>query len=312
MRPDLKVSTIIPVFGRHDVLRRAVASVLRQSHPVHEVIIVDDASHPPISDDDVGSSDARVRVIRSLRNCGPASARNMGIQASTGELIAFLDSDDVWYANKLEVQIHEYQERASRSKLSAIVCSWDVVHPGRPLTYSRRPLESAALEDFASGCWYSPGSTLLIERSAFDKIGLFADELRRLEDFEWFLRFAAAGGQLYSAPVVGAAIRHGRRAIYSEVRPAAAAILKRFDAMKSFKLSPPVSRKLRAWLHVELAAAARNEDSWGRLLWHLACSLCLVPRTSVEIKTWWTIGPPRGSELPIESERTSPSDPGPQ
>jgi len=312
MRPDLRVSTIIPVFGRHDVLRRAVASVLRQSHPVHEVIVVDDASHPPISDDDVGSSDARVRVIRSLRNGGPASARNMGIEASSGELIAFLDSDDVWYANKLEVQIHEYQKRASRSELCAIVCSWDVVHPGRPSTYSRRPLESGALVDFASGCWYSPGSTLLINRSAFDRVGLFADGLRRLEDFEWFLRFAAAGGKLYSAPVVGAAIRHGRRAFYSDVRLAAAEILRRFRAETSFDPPSPVYRRLRAWLHVELAAAARNEKSWGRLFWHLACSFCLVPRTSVEIKTWWTIGPPRGSELPIDAARTAPSDHGPR
>lgn len=291
-----KVSVIIPVKDRHDLLRYAVSSALGQTYPIHEVIIVDDGSITPITRAHVGSTDGRLKIIRLSRNSGAGAARNAGIKESTGALLAFLDSDDVWFEDKLQAQVEHYWAHAASSDLVAIVCGWDVVFPGSPPTFSRHPLPSVRLKDFASGCWFSPGSTLLIGRGAFDKVGLFSPQLRRLEDFEWFLRFALAGGRLCSAPVIGASIRQGRRARYADVCFAARKIVHRFGAEAQPSVPKTAYRRLRAWLQVELAAAARNERRWGLLFWHLALSFCLVPRNSIEIKRWWSVAQPRGPQ----------------
>ena len=96
------VSVVIPTFNRAKVVTRAIDSVLEQTYRNCEVIVVDD-----------GSTDDTADVLRSYKdkivyiqqkNAGPSAARNRGIRESKGEFIAFLDSDDLWFATKLERQ----------------------------------------------------------------------------------------------------------------------------------------------------------------------------------------------------------------
>ncbi len=97
-----RISVVIPAFNRAGVLLDAVASVLRQTLPAFEIIVVDDGS----TDDTprvTASLPPPVRVIRQ-DNRGVAAARNTGILAARGEWIAFLDSDDIWLPSKLEEQ----------------------------------------------------------------------------------------------------------------------------------------------------------------------------------------------------------------
>src|SRR3954464_15397715 len=91
---ELLVSAIIPTYNREHVVGRAVESALRQTYARTEVIVVDD-----------GSTDRTLEALRvygdritviTQKNGGPAAARNSGIRASNGQLIAFLDSDDLW------------------------------------------------------------------------------------------------------------------------------------------------------------------------------------------------------------------------
>ncbi len=101
-----KVSVIIPFYNRANKLQRAVKSVLKQTHQNFEIILVDDGSADNAKKLKklVDSSD-KIKLLKNSKNLGASSARNKGIKAATGDYIAFLDSDDEYVENKLEVCI---------------------------------------------------------------------------------------------------------------------------------------------------------------------------------------------------------------
>lgn len=94
-------SVIIPSYGRPDLLRAALDSVLAQSIDDFEVIIVDDCSPEPV---DIAANQ-RVRVVRTAVNSGAAAARNLGVANATGEVLAFLDDDDEWGPDRLRYAV---------------------------------------------------------------------------------------------------------------------------------------------------------------------------------------------------------------
>lgn len=111
------ISVIIPTFNRSKLLERCVQSVIDQTYPVREVVIVDDGS---TDETEVvvstlikrhSDSETAVRYVKQKQQ-GPAAARNTGIAATTGEWIAFLDSDDLWLPEKLELQTRALEKCA--------------------------------------------------------------------------------------------------------------------------------------------------------------------------------------------------------
>jgi glycosyltransferase involved in cell wall biosynthesis len=102
MSDKMKISAVIPAYNCEAHIARAIDSVLNQTHPADEIIIVDD-----------GSSDDTVQAVRSYgdkvtliqqENAGASAARNTGIEAATGNWIAFLDADDEWLPDMLQRQ----------------------------------------------------------------------------------------------------------------------------------------------------------------------------------------------------------------
>ena len=180
-----KVSVIIPVFNGENYLREAIDSVLSQTYPRHEVIVVDDGSTDGTWAliESFGSS---VRGIRK-ENGGVASALNCGIQQASGEYIAWLSHDDLFLPMKLERQV-ESLLRAPHFKASytdyyvidgAGKIFAEVETPWYPRTEAIRALFAGV---------YINGSTMIIERSCFDEVGLFSEELRYTQDIEMWLR----------------------------------------------------------------------------------------------------------------------------
>ena len=124
-----KVSVIIPFFNEIGTARRAILSALAQTHQNLEVIAIDDGSTEDASELEViAAADKRLRIIRKS-NGGPASARNMGMRAATGEYVAFLDGDDTWAPEKIAVQMRQMQEGGYFFSHT----SYHVVHPQRDL-----------------------------------------------------------------------------------------------------------------------------------------------------------------------------------
>src|SRR5574338_1419172 len=108
-----KVSVIIPAYNGKDHLGEAIRSVMEQTYPPQEIIVVDDASPESISETVEKFDDPRIRYIRHKENLGAVSARRTGVQASSGDIIALLDQDDLFHRQKLELHVacmHEHPE----------------------------------------------------------------------------------------------------------------------------------------------------------------------------------------------------------
>lgn len=189
------VSVIIPTHNYARFVGRAVDSALGQTHAPAEVIVVDDGSTDDTPKVLAGYGD-RVRVIRQVRR-GPAVARNAGIRAARGDLVALLDSDDHWRPQKLARQVAALRADPAPG---AVGCgSVRVDAAGRVVAevIPRSPpagvdltaqLRGVALRDVWVG---GSCSGALIPRRVLDEVGLFDESLTAAEDWDLWLRVAA-------------------------------------------------------------------------------------------------------------------------
>src|ERR1039457_3090847 len=110
-QPQPGITVVIPVRNREHLIARAIQSVVAQTLPVDEIVVVDDASTDHTVDVVEGFTNSlnNLTLISLKENVGAASARNIGIKNANGDLIAFLDSDDVWHHEKLFKQVREFE-----------------------------------------------------------------------------------------------------------------------------------------------------------------------------------------------------------
>jgi glycosyltransferase involved in cell wall biosynthesis len=181
-----EVSVIIPTFNRSVMVRRALRSVLEQDHPDFEVIVVDDAS----SDDtrEQIPNRGKVKFIVHASNRGVSAARNSGIRYCSGRFIAFLDSDDYWLPGKLSRQTGFFSANPS-----AVACQtaerW--IRRGKRVNPRRRHLKPSGdiFRQSLDLCVVSPSSVML-EKSLFEEVGLFDESLPACEDYDLWLRIS--------------------------------------------------------------------------------------------------------------------------
>jgi glycosyltransferase involved in cell wall biosynthesis len=187
------VSVIIPTFDRAPVLPRALDSVLAQTVPATEIIVVDD-----------GSTDGTAELIRARypqvqlleqENQGVSAARNRGIEQATGDWIALLDSDDRWLPTKLEAQFGLIAESPGH-RLCHTEEIW--IRNGRRVNQMDKHRKSGG--DIYSQCLplcvISP-SAVLLHRGLLDEAGLFDESLPACEDYDLWLRICAREPVLY-------------------------------------------------------------------------------------------------------------------
>ena len=182
----MDISVVIPTHNRARLLGRALDSVLKQTRPPAEVIVVDD-----------GSTDATEALMRRrFPNCrylrqenrGVSSARNRGIEAAAGEWIAFLDSDDAWLPGKLEAQ----QRALDGGGLRLCHTEEIWIRGGRRVNPMKKHAKAGGriFRRCLPLCAISP-SSVLIHRSLFDEVGLFDETLPACEDYDLWLRICA-------------------------------------------------------------------------------------------------------------------------
>jgi glycosyltransferase involved in cell wall biosynthesis len=176
------VSVVIPVRNGERFLREALDSVLTQVYEPLELIVVDDGSTDRSGDI---ARACGVHVIRQEYR-GLAAARNAGIAAAQGELIGFIDADDVWLPGKLERQVEYLRDR---SDVGFVYTSWTILlEPGANLPPQfardwRRPRAG-----------YLP-SALIVRREVLDQVGLFDPTYAIGDDADWLARANDAGIQ---------------------------------------------------------------------------------------------------------------------
>lgn len=182
------VSCIVPIYNGERFLEETLKSICAQSHPLHEVIVVDDGSSDGSSDrtralvEQFAENHATDR-IRYLwqENRGPAAARNHGIEASTGDFISFLDADDLWHVEKTARQLARF---AACPELGV-----SVTHVQNFWMDEVRE-EEERLQDHAR-TRPIPGyvtTTLLARRTVFEELGLFDIKLQHANITDWFLQ----------------------------------------------------------------------------------------------------------------------------
>lgn len=183
------VSVIIPVFNEVGHIVKSIESVLTQTWRNLEVIVVDDRSTDGTLERVELLADSRVRLVRQSVNRGPSAARNRGLLMARGRWIAFLDADDTWDAEKIACQMRALQRAGATSR--ACTCGYRLLTKLRTRFISPHFTPSEFRNLILFGCTISPGSTLLVEHSVFARVGLFDETMRRLEDWDWLLRYAS-------------------------------------------------------------------------------------------------------------------------
>lgn len=283
----MAVSVIIPVYQRQEDGEEALRSVLAQRGVDFELILVDDGSPTPFELPPDVRGDRRVRLVRQARNGGAAAARNRGIEEARHDWIAFLDSDDLWHPGKLSAQLAFAEEQCANApgRLCAAVTGFRQTRNGGSAV-DRIPIDGHRPEDLAAGCWYSPGSTALLTRAAFATVGPFDEKLERLEDLDWYLRFALAGGVVVTLPEVLVDVRVGGRPSLVKLDRSIARLKSKWLAEQS-PLSPSARTRLESYLCFERAAACYDNHNWVGLATALTRSVWLVPRWRGHLEAWW-------------------------
>jgi len=175
------ISAVVPVRNSTRFIAQALESVIAQ-HVVGEIVVVDDGSTD--GSGAVAASFSRTRVIRQAPR-GPGAARNTGVREARGDVIAFLDADDLWLPDKLELQLAALEQAPRRA---LCVCAFEqfLEHGCVPPRGFRRETIGVALR--------APlPSALVLRREAFLQVGPFVEGLPTAEDIDWFSRAEAAG-----------------------------------------------------------------------------------------------------------------------
>lgn len=265
------VSVVIPTFNRSEVLAKALDSVLKQTLVPNEIIVVDDGSEDGTEALCAEYID-QIRFIRHKTNKGAPAARNTGVKSARGEWVAFLDSDDSWVETKLQDQLQFSIE--NRTEVSCTGVDYIRKNTSKK-THSTFNKCSLALEDVVWGCYFSPGSTMLVKRKLFDEYGFFDESLPRYEDWDWFLRVArhCSIGYLPSKlSLVEQMQLPDEKSVLAGLER-----IKRKHLSSLSKINKKLSKMLLAGIAIEMAGNAWRNRNLVVVLTNVVRSLALVP-----------------------------------
>ncbi len=194
-----KISVIIPVYNGGSMAAEGIRSVLEQTYPAHEVIVVDDGS----TDDTpqaLATFGERIKMKR-IPNSGPSGARNEGMRLATGDWIAFLDHDDLWFTNRLEKTVQAIEKYP---EVGFFCCNYvvryahldgkrvghySILRNARELNFDA-PLKKDAFGLLLKEHFVGTPSAVLIRRDIIRKAGDFNPKNRMAQDYEYWLQCA--------------------------------------------------------------------------------------------------------------------------
>jgi glycosyltransferase involved in cell wall biosynthesis len=190
MNQRATITVIIPAYNCEQYIAQALDSVLGQTYPAHEIIVVDD-----------GSTDGTRRALDAYgsqiiyiyqQNSGAAAARNTGIRRATGEFIAFLDADDLWLPQILELQIDYFAKHPSCGLVYTDMTVFDssgIIHESVREWLGMNMPTGYVFPQLFWETLFCP-SSVLCRRECFDAVGLFDSTLRHGDDYQMWLRVA--------------------------------------------------------------------------------------------------------------------------
>jgi glycosyltransferase involved in cell wall biosynthesis len=188
-------SIIVPVYNAEKTLKATVHSVLMQSFSDFELIMIDDGSTDQSLSvmQELAAQDERLKVI-SWPNKGVSATRNLGIELSRGALLAFLDADDLWHADKLAQHfcLHASADSIGATYAKIAFIEPDAGNSSKARTISSIVKHSLTVADLLGENPVCTMSNLVIRRDRIDTVGLFRESMSFAEDQEWLVRAAHA------------------------------------------------------------------------------------------------------------------------
>jgi glycosyltransferase involved in cell wall biosynthesis len=178
---DFFVTAIIPVYNGEAFLADAISSILRQHHEPLEVIVVDD-----------GSTDNSAAIAKSFpsvsyvyqANRGAPSARNQGLKMAQGDMIGFLDADDLWSDDKVKLQLSCFRRKPSAEIVVGYTQRMQKINLAEGRHEFRNFSDPVLGMDFVAS---------LIRKSVFNKVGPIDETFRQCDDWDWFMRAKELG-----------------------------------------------------------------------------------------------------------------------
>jgi glycosyltransferase involved in cell wall biosynthesis len=267
----MRVSVVVPAFNRAAMVVEAVASVRAQTRAAAEIIVVDDGS----TDDTAARMTALPVTLIRQANQGVAAARNAGIAAATGDVIAFLDADDVWHPEKLERQLPILERDPS-----VVLCGTGCFDWPGPMLMLGGTCDVVKVDPdrvAVRNCFVT--STLIVRKPALDAAGPFDTRLQGPEDYDLWLRVLRHGGAaILPEPLTGyrdaagslskdaTRMDHGLRLI-----------LEKQEAAGAFTGKPDLRRRAWAYYHYITAymhhraghRSPARRHAWRSLMTHL-------------------------------------------
>jgi glycosyltransferase involved in cell wall biosynthesis len=271
-----QVTVVIPTFNGGQLVTEAIDSVLAQTLAPMEIIVVDDGSTDGTRERLIPYA-GRVRYL-SQENQGVSAARNRGIQEAQGELIAFLDADDVWHPRKIELQMSALTNNPNLGLLGTQVFDWPA--PQLP------PIHDVSSPSVIRVSWsqlmvknHFTTSSVLIRRKLWEKTGGFDVGLRSSEDRDLWLRIAEHSlvGNL-SLPMTGYRVVTGslsRQA--ASVRASGLRFLRKLDEQKAWRGRWLLRRKAYSYLNYDNAYVFGTAGKQAEALAILLSSLAWYP-----------------------------------
>lgn len=185
------VSVVIPTYNHAQFLRTAIQSVLDQTFTDWEAVIVNNYSEDETVEIVASYADPRIRLVDFHNHGIIAAARNHGIHLARGEFVAFLDSDDKWYPEKLERCLHKFGEKIDVVYHGEV---W-VKNGGVPRKVFYGPLARTSYDSLLHDGNCLSTSAIMVRKSSLDKVGGFNEDPQMVtaEDYELWLRLAQAG-----------------------------------------------------------------------------------------------------------------------
>lgn len=299
------VSVVIPTYNRANIVSEAIDSVLAQTYKNYEIIVVDDGSEDDTKTVLKKRYDGQIRYIYQP-NRGPSAARNRGIRASKYDLIAFLDSDDIWLPQKLELQVPLIHD----SKIVLSYTNWvDSKNDSGQDYFTQIGLsfnsEPAILDYPLSTLVRKGGSGILVpvsicRKDAIQRVGFFDERMKIAEDIRLWFRLASEGKfAVTSNPL---AVRRWTTSGEQLTQPGKASYFKEAANMRleifmesyarAIESPPDVQQKLRNFISSSLADQAKYcalDRHYNIARRRALESLAFLPRGKTALKALLTL-----------------------
>ena len=179
----MTISVLIPAYNAEDTIAETLASVLSQTLLPDEIIVVDDGSTDHTAKVAAAASSS-IRVIGQT-NRGPAAALNMGVKLATGDLLSFIDADDLWERDKLAIQTRALAEQTELDGVGSHIRMFFCP------TNDQETNKRYRLPDGPEPCWLL--GAMLLRRHCFQRCDAFAENLWAGYAIDWYDRACAAG-----------------------------------------------------------------------------------------------------------------------